>query len=70
MQNALLFAITSDNSKLESNGLNLKVFCVQWGGLGVRTRGEHQAEWTFHSSFSCVSDELSFVQGKVCIQCK
>lgn len=44
-----------------------RVFCAQLRGLGVRAQGEQQAEWTFHSFSSRVSDEVSFVRGKVCI---
>lgn len=44
-----------------------RVFCAHLRGLGVRAQGEEQAEWAFHSFSSRVSDEVSFVRGKVCI---
>ena len=43
------------------------VFRAHLRGLGVRAQGEQQAEWTFHSLSSRVSDEVSFVRGKACI---
>lgn len=60
--NALSSATIGDNSTWKAMR-----FPAQLRGLGVRAQGEQQAEWTFHSLSSRVSDEVSFVRGKVCI---